>query len=267
MARHAASGNFGPASLHEREGSSNQTPQRLPQGNDRTDSTYGHLVDNFHMASAAAWAMSQNEASTSDGHVSATNATKNAAVLFPQTLPLLQFSHLDESILLDIINLSEQKFRWKTLLVKLLPTRTQSDILLSYFIENVNWLFQTVHIPTFRKEYAGFWDGRIEDVDLVWMSLLFTIISLSALYIPVDAVELAGLQRDSVRRYAHLWHHAALQALQAGEYESKPCLKQLQTFSITQLYWYATNNIEILNSYVPFTLGMDLADPPPFPDD
>ena len=246
LIQHVPSTNSGSAGGAGGEASSMRTSQRVVQGPESLTPSYGHLVDNFHMASAAR-AMTLSESTISSKH-KPTNNTEDPGILFPQTLPLLQFSHLDDCVLLDNISISDQKVRWKALLVKLLPTRTQSDILLSYFIENINWLFQTVHIPTFRKQYAHFWDGKIEELDLIWMSLLFTIVSLSALYIPLDAVELVGLQRHSVRKYAHLWHHAALQALQAGEYDSKPCLTQLQTFSVTQLYWYATNNIEILNS-------------------
>lgn len=216
------------------------------------------LVDNVHMVSAAE-AMSLSRAPAVSNELSPDlRANSDQGVLFPQLLPLLQFSTLDGSNLLNTITLGDHKIQWKRVLVKLVPTRTQSDILLSYFIEHINWLFQTVHIPTFRREYALFWDGKIEEVNLIWMSLLFTIISLSALYIPVDAVELVGLEKDKIRKYAHIWHHASLQALQAGDYESKPTLTQLQTFSITQLYWYATNNIEILNSYDPSHLRIGL---------
>ncbi|KAK5055422.1 hypothetical protein LTR84_013172 [Exophiala bonariae] len=171
-------------------------------------------------------------------------------VLFPQILPLLQLpsADVDTCTLLSTVDTISQKLRWKTLLVNLLPSRTQSDILFSYFVEHINWIFHTVHIPSFRKEYAQLWDGRVEDIDLIWLSLLFSIISLAALYVPVNAVEFVGLQGDTIRQQADLWHHASLQALQAGNYESKPNLTQLQTFSVTQLYWYATNNIEILNS-------------------
>lgn len=208
---------------------------------------------------SAAEAMSLSRAPAVSNELSPDlRANSDQGVLFPQLLPLLQFSTLDGSNLLNTITLGDHKIQWKRVLVKLVPTRTQSDILLSYFIEHINWLFQTVHIPTFRREYALFWDGKIEEVNLIWMSLLFTIISLSALYIPVDAVELVGLEKDKIRKYAHIWHHASLQALQAGDYESKPTLTQLQTFSITQLYWYATNNIEILNSYDPSHLRIGL---------
>lgn len=176
------------------------------------------------------------------------SGVNGVSVLFPQRLPILHFADSSASSLLDSLIVADQDLQWKTLLVKLLPTRTQADILLTYFIEHINWIFQTVHIPTFRREYSHLWEGEVEEADLIWLSLLFTIISLSALYIPIDAVELVGLPRDSIRRYAHVWHHASLQALQAGKYEARPTLTQLQTFSVTQLYWFATNNIETLNS-------------------
>ena len=222
------------------------------------------LVGHVQMESAAQ-AMTSSLAAQISGipHVQGYSPVKpsDPTILFPQILPLLQLpsATLDPLTLLSTTDRSNQRLHWKRLLVKLLPTRTQSDILFSYFVEHINWIFQTVHIPSFRKEYAQLWDGRIEDVDLIWLSLLFTIISLSALYVPINAVEFVGLQGDNVRQLAHLWHHASLQALQAGNYEAKPNLTQLQTFSVTQLYWYATNNIEILNSYViPFNLELVL---------
>ncbi|RVX67764.1 hypothetical protein B0A52_07887 [Exophiala mesophila] len=171
-----------------------------------------------------------------------------AAVLFPQVLPLLQIGPLDGLTLLSCQSEVNQKLQWKKFLVKLLPTRTQCDILLTYFVEHINWVFQTVHIPSFRKEYSQFWDGSVDEVNLIWLSLLFTILSISGLYIPISAIEFVGIQGDSIRKLAHLWHHGSSQALQAGNFETNPCLTQLQTFTITQLYWYATNNIEILNS-------------------
>ena len=213
------------------------------------------LVGHVHMESAAQ-AMTSSLAAQRGGIPAAPAyspaVASDATILFPQILPLLQLqaSTLDPLTLLSTTNQANLKLPWTRLLVKLLPTRTQSDILFSYFVEHINWIFQTVHIPSFRKDYARLWDARMEDVDLTCLSLLFTIISLSALYIPIHAVEFVGLDGDTVRQLAHLWHHASLQALQAGNYEAKPTLTQLQTFSVTQLYWYATNNIEILNSYV-----------------
>lgn len=206
----------------------------------QTSRIQSQIVSNVHMDSAAQ-ALGSGRAGLAD---------TQAPVLFPQVLPLLQIDPLDALTLLSCQSQVNQKLLWKKFLVKLLPTRTQCDILLTYFVEHINWLFQTVHIPSFRKEYTHFWDGSVDDVNLIWLSLLFTILSLSGLYIPISAIEFVGIQGDSIRKLAHLWHHGSFQALQAGNFETKPCLTQLQTFSITQLYWYATNNIEILNSYV-----------------
>lgn len=133
-------------------------------------------------------------------------------------------------------------------LSSVLPSRPQCDLLLNFFLEHVNWIFQTVHEPSFRREYARFWEDGLEQTDLIWSSLLFTMISVSALYVPVEAMDVVGLPREATRNLAHIWHLASLHALRAGEFESRPCLTQLQTFSITQLYWYATNQVETLNS-------------------
>ena len=119
---------------------------------------------------------------------------------------------------------------------------------LNYFLEHINWIFQVVHEPSFRREYAQFWEQTMGQTNLIWTSLLFTILSVSALHVPLEAVDVVGFPRHAIRNLAHVWHMASLHALRAGDYEAKPCLVQLQTFSTTQLYWYATNQIEILNS-------------------
>lgn len=133
-------------------------------------------------------------------------------------------------------------------LSSVLPSRPQCDLLLNFYLEHINWIFQTVHVPSFRREYARFWDVGMDKADFIWTSLLFTVISVSALYIPLEAVDVVGFPRASIRNLAHIWHLASSHALRAGDYEGKPCLVQLQTFSITMLYWYATNQIEVMNS-------------------
>ncbi|KAF4991692.1 hypothetical protein FGRMN_7665 [Fusarium graminum] len=90
----------------------------------------------------------------------------------------------------------------------------------------------------------------MDQVDLIWLSLLFTIISVSALYVPIEIIEVVGFPKDAIRHLAHLWHLSSQRALRAGKYEARPCLTQIQTFSVTQLYWYATNDIETLNSHL-----------------
>ena len=133
-------------------------------------------------------------------------------------------------------------------LMAILPTRAQSDLLVNFYLDHINWIFQTLHVPSFRREYARFWDVSREDMDFIWVALLFAVISLSSLYVPLDIMPFVGIPRQSIRLLGHVWHQAFQHALRAGESEAKPTLLQLQAFSITQLYWYATNQIETLNS-------------------
>ncbi|KAL7937343.1 fungal-specific transcription factor domain-containing protein [Trichoderma chlorosporum] len=138
---------------------------------------------------------------------------------------------------------------WETQLRSTLPSRSMCDLLLNYYIDHVNWIFQTIHVPSFRRRYEEFWDAADDhELDFIFTALVFTIISVSALYVPPGTVEIFGCPRESIRDLAHLWHRASHQALMAGDYESKPCIVQLQTFSITQFYWYATNGIDAMNS-------------------
>lgn len=142
----------------------------------------------------------------------------------------------------------DQESIWKRRLCSFLPTQSQCDLLTCYYYENINWIFQSIHIPSFRKAYAQFWNSDVDDVDLIWIALLYTILSISGLYIPLETAKVVGFESSKVRSLAHKWHSASRQALHAGGFEARPCVTQLQTFSITQLYWYATNNIEVLNS-------------------
>jgi hypothetical protein len=112
----------------------------------------------------------------------------------------------------------------------------------------MHWVYQAIHVPSFRKNYSRFWVTNVEDVDLIWLSLLYTIISCSGLYVPLDKAEDVGLDPSNVRNLAHVWHSASRQALHAGGFETKPCLTQLETFLITQLYWLATKSFEAMNS-------------------
>uniref|UniRef100_A0A8H7K5F1 Transcription factor domain-containing protein n=1 Tax=Bionectria ochroleuca TaxID=29856 RepID=A0A8H7K5F1_BIOOC len=150
----------------------------------------------------------------------------------------------------SFLDVHHRKRVYRQQLSATLPSRSQCDLLANYYLEHVNWIFQTIHVPSFRRDYAIFWDTGIDQADLIWLSLLFTVISASALYVPLESIEVVGCPKDSIRHLAHIWHLSSRRALRAGDFEARPCLTQLQTFSVTQLYWYATNDIETLNSHL-----------------
>ncbi|KAJ2955017.1 hypothetical protein NQ176_g11437 [Zarea fungicola] len=163
--------------------------------------------------------------------------------------PLAALMSAESSIwnILDVEDADSKRF-WRSHLVNVLPSRAQCDILVTYFIEHVNWMYLPIHVPSFRREYAQFWETHVDDVDFLWLSLLLAIISVSAIYIPFEAIEIVSIPKTSIRKLAKTWHFASQQALQVGEYETRPRLVQFQTFIVTRLYYFATNNFELLNS-------------------
>jgi hypothetical protein len=142
----------------------------------------------------------------------------------------------------------DELLHWRTQLAGNLPTRTQCDFLSSYFFENINWIYQVLHIPSFRKQNSAFWSSPVAEIDLIWLSLLYTVISASALYLPAQLAEAMSFEATKMRNFSRAWHSLSRQCLHAGGYESNACLVQLQTFLISQLYWLATKDVETLNS-------------------
>jgi hypothetical protein len=139
---------------------------------------------------------------------------------------------------------------WRVQLLAALPTRNQCDMLVSYFLENINWIHHAIHVPSFRKEYSRLWDTDTYVVDLSWLSLLLIVISESALFISSDVAQAIGLFPANVRHLSHIWYTSSRQALHASGFESKPQLVHLQTFLVSQIYWLATKNVETMNSCV-----------------
>ncbi|KAF6811307.1 C6 transcription factor [Colletotrichum plurivorum] len=144
----------------------------------------------------------------------------------------------------------ETQLFWKRYLLSLLPTQTQADLLVTYFFENINWIYHAVHAPSFRARYSELWATDVEDVDLIWLALLYVMFSLSSLYISAPMAEAAGFEVADLAVLSHRWYCASRQALKSGGYESKPVLVQLQVFIVTQIYWYGTKDIETLNSHL-----------------
>jgi hypothetical protein len=176
------------------------------------------------------------------------NTTSIPVSSLPQLLAEIQRA-AQPSLLWHMMEGDTSRRYWETQLRAALPSRSMCDLMVNYYIDHINWLFQITHVPSFRRQYEDFWDvkdGR--KMDFMFTALLFTIISVSALFIPPGTAEIFGCPKESIRDLAHVWHKVSHQALRAGDYESKPCIVQLQTFSITQFYWYSTNKINTLNS-------------------
>lgn len=139
--------------------------------------------------------------------------------------------------------------RWRYLLVQVVPMQSQCDVIVSFFLENSNWIYQVIHAPSFRQAYAAFWTDKTDEVSLLWLSLLFAVLSVSALYLPREMAELVGFDSAQMVQLSKSWYVASRQCLIAGGAEARPNLLQLQTFLTLQSYWLTMEDVETLNSY------------------
>lgn len=150
----------------------------------------------------------------------------------------------------DVWNMASSELNWSLVLLRALPSKEHCKVYADYYFEFVDYVYHPLHNATFRQELDEFWLKKPNEIDVIWLSILFMVISLSALHLPNDiAKKLNG--KDSVFNHSESsaqWFRASRQALQAGRYDEKPRFEQLQTFSLTQSYLYATNQIELLNS-------------------
>lgn len=149
----------------------------------------------------------------------------------------------------DVWNMTSSEFSWKIILLRALPTSEQCRVYVDYYFEYVDYIYHPLHNITFLKELESFWADD-SDKDMIWLSILFMILSLSSLHLPKDIAKKLNVNDlvFSLSQASNLWFRASRQALQAGGFDEKPKFQQLQTFSLTQLYLYATNQTELLNS-------------------
>jgi hypothetical protein len=103
-------------------------------------------------------------------------------------------------------------------------------------------------MPTFRAEYERFWNTSVDDVGLTWVAMLYMMLCLSAMHMPDQMAEAGGFEVKEMPRLSNRWYSASRQALHAGDFDAKPDLIQIQVFLISQIYWYSTKKVEVLNS-------------------
>ncbi|VVT56722.1 uncharacterized protein SAPINGB_P005233 [Magnusiomyces paraingens] len=141
---------------------------------------------------------------------------------------------------------SEEDIR--ILLLRLLPPRSHCETYVKYYFEHVDYIYHPLHNRTFLRELKCFWSQPADTIDLTWVAILFMVISLAALHLPKALAKQLNVADETISHAAAIWFRASRKALQTNRYDEKPTFRQLQVFSLTQLYLYATNQIELLNS-------------------
>lgn len=112
-------------------------------------------------------------------------------------------------------------------LLKLLPTRPVCDVLLRSFLVGIRPIHPLIHVPTFRKNYDGFWhwcrnkttllpDEKLLE-DPTFFALLFAVLYCGAIAAPPSlwsATALQELNRDTLIEQLRSSHHTALRVCQ-----------------------------------------------------
>lgn len=153
----------------------------------------------------------------------------------------------NKGLIHDIWNLTSSEDNCRLVLLRLLPTKEHCKIYVDYYFEHVDYIYHPLHNMTFLREFDEFWAQSVDKVDMPWLAILFMVISLSALHLPKTLAKELNIE-DSMNHASAIWFKASRKALDAAQYEEKPTFRQLQVFSLMQLYLYATNQIELLNS-------------------
>ncbi len=176
----------------------------------------------------------------------------------------MSIAHLTEKLskysLNNIYIFNEPEINWKNRLVQLIPTRAKCDAIIEVYLRNVDYIFHTVHHPTFRAELKEFYElTDVNEVNLHWLSLLFMVLAIGCLHLPKKlGKELYGDNEDT-GMICENWFKASRQALQAANSDEDVQLVQLQTFSLTQGYLALTKHAELINSLLAKTISQALA--------
>ena len=221
--------------------------QRLPLdlpygfGSSTTDFRRSHTVfsskpDSGHLNHSAPSLILSSPTTSSGSGNDGTNERHKPKLT--STLPQSSLSWISPSV-----TISEQNEHLQHYFASQVPSRFQCDMLIAYYFEHIGWIYQSIHVPSFRADYSSYWAGDTKDADLIWLSLLFIILAVAGLHIPAHMRDVIVTSVAPER-----WFHLSRQALHAGNFESKPSLTALQTYIVSQLYLYATRDVEMLNS-------------------
>lgn len=145
-----------------------------------------------------------------------------------------------------------------TLLLKLLPSKQQCETYLDYYFKHVDYMYHPLHNASFLTEFELFWSMDVADIDPDWLAILFMVLALAVLHLPKPLSLNDNHSKNTQFNRSSLWFKASRRALEISksgnlfvyDQSKKPSLAALQVFCMAQLYMYATNQIDLLNSWL-----------------
>ncbi|KAL4868264.1 hypothetical protein BDV12DRAFT_186088 [Aspergillus spectabilis] len=134
-----------------------------------------------------------------------------------------------------------------------IPSRPVTDRLVSYYLLSKEPIVTVFHIPTFQKEYNRFW-ANPQDVSLAWVGMLYSILTLSALFYQRTGDPIYGISGD-YGEIVTVFRKRSAQCLVQSNYIAAGRYKVEALFLYTMGEFYKKYDVE---TGVPFLLGITI---------
>jgi hypothetical protein len=141
----------------------------------------------------------------------------------------------------------KREHEYKMKYIKLLPSKIQTNLLVDFYLQNIDYIYHSLHHPSFKKTLEEFWKNE-DDIDIGWLATLFMVLGLAAIHLPKGFINIDSTEID---RSHKIWFGASKECVTIADSLRKSSsefnLYTLQWFSLCQLYFYATKRAEQLN--------------------
>lgn len=170
--------------------------------------------------------------------------------------------HLTVSLTATQAEVEKARLTALRMLYRVLPQRAAVTHLVELYFSKVSWLFHHIHAPTFLAELEAFHimldNGRSEEVDVLWIALLFMVLSValdstntsrSPLSLnPLKHNPLGGMSDEQLHTLPEVFFQASQRALALGEWESIPRVRSIQVCPAALLFKRSLANPRLINS-------------------
>lgn len=131
-----------------------------------------------------------------------------------------------------------------------LPSRPNSHLLVSFYLEEVSWMASAVHGRTFLADHEAFWHRleRSELQDELWMGLLFGVLSVAAFFMDENQAALRGLSFQYLKLVGNAWFDSSIAILYRLGIWNRPTLITCQILQVLSPAFHLTGNTSLHQS-------------------
>ncbi|GAA6023361.1 hypothetical protein JCM10207_005758 [Rhodosporidiobolus poonsookiae] len=115
------------------------------------------------------------------------------------------------------------------------PARPRAEIIISFSLSSLGWLFSVVHAPTFMEEFIAFWARGNEGVvstSPAWLALYFALLTCGAAMLTAEQRMLLGLSPEDCLTFARTWAPCTSALLYHSDFLERHTLHSLQAICV-----------------------------------